>query len=318
MEARPFPFEKLPKVSRQEVQLIASLQELFPRIGFSDELGRAIKILISREMGLPFSFRREKLEMINLTEKARSFSRQGVYLLFGLPPVEQKGLLELDPLLAHMAIDKLLGGTGELLTMVRPLTAIEEGVLSYLFLKLFALIFERCGKSARVHFRMEGFRSSPEEILPLFRGTDKVIYASFRLTFGERAGYARLILPPLMAQKTFLEPLESASSGAADEEAAQRDLAYYGARFSNLGYVTTPLWSELGRTNLKVKEINALEPGDVVILEKTQARVQGGLLAGHLPIRIGKGERGAFRGEILPDPSRLRVRLDALELEQPV
>ena len=318
---KPYPFEKLPKVSKQEARLIASLQEFFPRIGFSDELGRAIKILINRELGLPFSYHRERLTTVNPAEKVRSFSRQGVYLLFGLPPAEQKGVLDIDPLIAQMAIDRLLGGTEKggrnvSRTMVGSLTEIEEGVLSYLFLKIFALIFDRCGKSARVHFRMEGFCSSPEELLGLFRGVEKgepvqpVVYASYHISLGERAGYARLILPVPLAQKVFLDPVEGGDS------AGEKDMAYYGARLANLGFLPLTVWTELGRTLLKVKEINALEAGDVIVLDKTQARVEGGRLTGHLPVRFGAGETGSIRGAIVPDLDRLRVRLEGLELEQ--
>lgn len=308
MNVKPYPFEKLPKISRLEARLIADLQEFFPRIGFADELGRAIKILINRELGLPFSFRRERLTTVNPAEKVRSFSRQGVYLLFGLSPVEQKGILDLDPLIAQMAIDKLLGGKGEPRSMVRSLTEIEEGVLSYLFLKIFALIFDRCGKSARVHFRMDRFCSSPEELLDVFRGVEKVepvqpvVYASFHLSLGERAGYARLMLPLPLEQEVSLE----------------KDLVYYGARLANLGFLPVTVWTELGRTLLKVGEINALEAGDVIVLDKTQARVEGGRLAGDLPVRFGAGEKGSIRGAIVPDLAQLKVRLDGLELEEAV
>jgi flagellar motor switch protein FliM len=250
------------------------------------------------------------MSAVNIPQKLSGLTRQGIYLVFGLPPLDAKGVLEIDPLIAHMAIDKLLGGSGEPLTMIRPLTEIEEGVLSFLFLKMFALVFERCGKQARVHFRMEGFRSSPEEVAPLFKSQPGGVYFSFQLTLGNRAGYARLLLPTPMAQKALLE----AGEGAEDD----RELEYYGARLENLGYVPAEVWTELGRTTLKVGDINRLEPGDVVLIDRTQARVEQGRLSGSLSVRVGRGERGSFRGEIVPSPDRLQVKLTAVDLEQPV
>jgi flagellar motor switch protein FliM len=259
------------------------------------------------------------MSAVNIPQKLQGLTRQGVYLLFGLPPLEQKGVLEIDPLIAHMMIDKLLGGTGEALTMIRPLTEIEEAVLSFLCLKIFAMIFDRCGKQARIHFRMEGFRSSPEEIMPLFRDAPAGLYFSFHLTLGDRAGYARLLLPMPVAQNAFLNQQAQPDAVA---QAADKDLEYYGARLANLGYLQTELWTELGRTSLKVADINQLEPGDVILIEKTQARVQGGKLSGSLPVRIGRGEKGSFRGEIVPPTDqrqdRLKVRLTAVDLEQQV
>ncbi|HSA58513.1 MAG TPA: FliM/FliN family flagellar motor switch protein [bacterium] len=302
----------MPKVSRQDAKLLEAVQTYLPRIGFSDELGKALKILIGREIGPTFSFQRDHMAAVNIPQKLQGLTRQGIYLLFGLPPLDAKGVLEIDPLIAHMAIDKLLGGAGEPLTMIRPLTEIEEGVLSFLFLKIFSLIFDRCGKQARVHFRMEGFRSSPEELAPFFKNQPDGIYFSFHLSLGNRAGYARLILPGPMAQKAFLEPLEGASP------TGDRETEYYGARLANLGFVQTDVWTELGRTALKVADINRLEPGDVILLERTQARIQKGRLSGAVSVRVGRGERGSFRGEIVPSPDGLQVKLTAVDLEQQV
>lgn len=310
MHIELFDFSKLPKVSRQELKLLEAVQSYLPRSGFSEELGKALKILLTRELGPQFSFNRDHMAAVNLPQKIQGLTRQGVYLVFALPPLEQRGVLEIDPLIAHMAIDKLLGGTGEALTMVRPLTEIEEAVLSFLFMKVFNLIFERCGKQANVHFRMEALKSAPEEVLPLMKGTQDGVYFSFHLSLGDRAGYARLLLPTPVIQKAVLETKETAPAPEKDE--------YYGARLENLGYLETEIWTELGRTSLKVADINRLEPGDVIVLEKTQAHVQGGKLVGALPVRVGRGERGAFRGEIIPSENRLKVRLTGVELEQQV
>ncbi len=312
MEAKPFDFTKLPKISRQEVQILESLKDLFPRIGFTDELGRAIKILLGRELGMNFSLRNDALETVKISEKLRHFSQEGIFIVFGLAPLEQKGVLEIDPFLAHMAIDKLLGGTGAGEVSGRSLTDIEDGVLTYLFLKIFSLIFERCGASARVHFRMEGIRSGIGDVLKLYRAADIGIFLSFRLQLGERAGFARLLLPNTMTKKVFLEPLEG---GQADRS---KDLDYYYDRLAKLGFVEAPLWAELGRTVLAVRDINALEVGDVIRLEKTQAHSEAGRLSGSLQLRIGRGDRGAFRGTILPRKDTLQVTLEGMEGEHPV
>jgi len=315
LDVQAFDFSKLPKVSRKELKLLEAVQTYLPRAGFSEELARSLKLLIRREAGPKFSFQKDHMSAVNIPQKLQGLTKQGVYLVFGLPPLDAKGVLEIDPLIAHMMIDKLLGGSGEALTMIRPLTEIEEGVLSFLFLKIFSMIFDRCGREARVHFRMEGFKSSPEELIPLFKNQAEGLYFSFHLTLGDRAGYARLLLPLPMAQTAVLDAGVKAPS---DEAALQKELEYYGARLANLGYIQTELWTELGRTSLKVAEINQLEAGDVVVLEQTQARVVAGKLSGNLAMRIGRGERGSFRAEIVPSADRLTVKLAAVDLEQQV
>src|SRR3989338_9938513 len=169
-EVKPFDFNRLPKLTRQDISVVEALRGFLPRIGFSDELGRSIRRLVGRTVGSSFSFKKEKIRSLSGPSDPSSLPPLGIYLIFGLAPLEEKAFLELDPLIAHVAIDKIPGGTGEPLTMLRPLTEIEEGVISYLFLKILSEIFERCGRSARVHFRLEECRSSPEGLLPLQRG----------------------------------------------------------------------------------------------------------------------------------------------------
>ena len=192
--------------------------------------------------------------------------------------------------------------------MLRPLTEIEEGVISYLFLKILSEIFERCGRSARVHFRLEECRSSPEGLLPLPRGG---VLISYRLSLGDRSGYARLILPSPFVEKALLEPLEGAEIGG-------RELTYYAARLSNLGFIETNLWAEIGSVSLRGTDLKNLEAGDVVLLDKTQARWHDGKLEGHLPLRLGRGECGAFRGEVVSGEGPLRLKLEGMDLEHPV
>ncbi len=300
-----FDFESLPKVTREEADLLQALQAYLPRLGVADKLASLLKGLISKELGLRFSFRMDRVTTISLEEKLPSLPRQGIYALIGMEPVEGKAFLELDPLLSHMMIDKLMGGTGEPLTMIRPLTEIESGVLSYLFLKAFAEIFSRFGATARVHFRLEGLVTSREEILPSLGGARDAVLITYRLQLGNRAGYARFFLPAPFLQQVMLDPMED-PEGADDQERQ-----YFLARLQNLGFVPANYWAEIGRSTLKAGSIQKLEPGDVVVLQDTEARVERGQLGGALRLRVGRGEHGAFLTEVLDGDGPIRLKVTA-------
>ncbi len=314
VDVKPFPFENLPKVSRQELRIVEALRSYWPRIGFSDQLRRSVKSLLMRELGSSFSFKQEKISVVSLLQTFKNLSPEGVYITFGRLPLPQKAVLDLDPYLAHMMIDKLFGGTGEVPASSRSLTEIESGVLSYLALKIFSLIFEKCGRSARVHLRLDGIQSSADRIVESSSHGEKGVEMMFRVSMNKRAGYARLILPSPFIDEAKLDPMHDASVA----EFTERDSEYYAARLSNFEFLETDLWVELGRTNLKAHEVNGLESGDVILLEKTQARLEEGKLAGQLSMRMGKGEKGAFRGTIVSGEGPIRVFLDGVELEHPI
>lgn len=298
MSPKPFPFERLPKTSLQSSQLVKALQVYLPRIGFSAQLGKNIRALVSKELGGKFSFQQEKITSLNPIT-AMTLAPTSVYAVMGMSPLTEKAILEIDLLLAHRAIDKLLGGKGDPkgdpMTSMRPLTEIESGVLSYLLLKILEMIFQRCGESAKVHFRLEGIQSL-EEVSSLLKNQESVVQMTFKAQLDQGSGSVRLFLP-----------LQTVEDNIKDHE-------YEAARLSNFGYVQTSLWAELGRTSLLVREVNQLESGDVVVLENTAARVSGGKLEGCLPLRIGSGNLGSFRGRVVAgDPVKLRLESARLE-----
>lgn len=307
-DVKPFDFGSLPKVSRENALLLDQLGIFLPRIGFSEELGRAVKRIVHRLLGVPFSFEIEVIKNESLAVLKNSLTRQGVYLIFGLAPLQEKAWLEVDPFMAQVAIDRLLGGGGEPMTMGRPLTEIEEGVLSYIFLKILAEIFERCGRSARVHFRLEGCATSADDLA----GGDG-IFMTYRLTLGERSGYARLILPSPFVHKALLDPVEGTL-----RPAKGRELEYYSARLANLGFLEADLWAEIGRATLKPKDLQGLERGDVIVLEKTALNFRDGKLEGQVPLRVGRGGCGSFAGQVVSGEGPLRLKVEGVHLEHPV
>ena len=303
MTHKPFPFQRLPKTSLKSSQLLKALQTYLPRIGFSAQLGKNIRALVSKELGGKFSFQQEKITSLNTAQAMIPLQPTSLYVVIGMSPLTEKAVLEVDLLLAHRAIDKLLGGKGEPVTSLRPLTEIETGVISYLFLKILEMIFQRCGASAKVHFRLEAVKSSLENVDVLLKDKD-MVQMNFKAQLDQGSGPLRLFLPSPFVQGCFLDTLD----------AHHKDHEYEEARLSNFGYVSTSLWAELGRTTLLVREINQLESGDVVVLENTEARMTGRKLEGCLPLRIGSGNQGSFRGRVVSgDPVKLRLESASLD-----
>ncbi len=313
---KPFPFEKIPKIDAREEEMKILLRKFRAGSDFFSSLRRVIQETLSRELSQDFSCRLEKPSWASLNEKIRALAPQGIYLTFSLSPSPEKAVLEIDPLIAHAAVDKLLGGAGEFPVSMRPLTEIEEGVLTFLFLKIFAGVFEakslQSEEGAPLHFRMQGLVFSQDELAPAVsfseEDSEDALQIPLKLSFRGRSGYARLLLPRIMA--------ESMAANVSDGvEASEAPEISDTAKLARLGFIKTSLWSELGRVPLKVADINALEVGDVVVLEDTGAHVQSGRLAGHLSLRVGQGECGSFFAEIVPDHASLKVKILRAERE---
>ncbi len=310
MDIKPFPFELIPKISSQEVSLMEELDLFAP----SQKLIPWIEKVIAHEIRSSFSCHKENVTPVEFAASLRSGPSKGVYFVLGMEPVTQKAVLELDPFLARLVIDRLLGGSsagggGEKVLSAADLTEalseVDEGVLSYLMLKILAGIFEQSGKSSRVHFRLEDLQSSPDKLLKSISSHERGIRISFRITMGERAGYAQLILPDPFIQKALLAPTQPKKSVSPP------------SRLTEL--FQTEIWAELGRSSLRAKDLQELEVGDVVLLKETRAHVETGKIEGILPIRVGHGKHGMIRGRIVDcDNPLLRLEINGIEAESPV
>lgn len=293
MSIQPFSLTSLTKISSQDAETLNAFHQLFPRIGFTEKLRRSLCDYMANQLGVAFSLELEAMNLVSVKNSLSQRPPQGVYAILGMVPINQRAVFELDPLLGFMMIDKTLGGEAKPPSTLRDLTEIEKGVLSYLYLKVIGLIFDRCGKSAKVHFRLEEVLSSMESYVNHLSPQENGVELLFRVRVSRYAGYARLTLPLPLVYQAFLDPRQ------ASPIENEKDLEYDLARVRNFGFVQTTLWAELGRTTLVGREVVDLEPGDVVVLENSTAHVEQGVLKGSLSVRVGAGSQGEVLGEIV-------------------
>ena len=301
MNTKPFPFERLPHLSRRDVRLAQDVLGCLPRLGFSQKLSTHMSHLLTKELGESILIKREKIDLCVKDDLQKRLPPQGVFLTIGANPAIDKIVVELDPLLSFWSVDKLLGGPGELPQSLRTLTEIEEGVLSFLVLKVLALIFEKSGAETRFHFRLESVLNNSEAIESAIQEqTASFISLYFRITFGKKSGYIKIYLP------------ESILDGVAHLENAESDQKYFQARIHNFEEIPSELWAEVGRVTLRGADINALESGDVILLDPNGLQLKGNRLSGVLPLRVGNGQQSQIKARILNDREKVSLRVEGI------
>lgn len=299
---RTFDLKKLPRVSREEAGLVNALYRYLPLNARTDEICGAIEKLLSDELGSVFSFKLSRLLTVDGAPYLQTLPRPGLFLVIGMVPLEEKAFCDIDLVFAHTLVDRLLGGEGEASDPLHPFSELEEGVLSYLALKVFSLFYELCGASARVHFRLHGVASSPDHLKPFLQEGARMVVLTMEARLGGHAGYFRLLFPSPFVQKAFLEP-------AADFTAAEKK--FYRERIGDLGFVRTHLWAEAGRGTVRPDELRNLKEGDVILLDRADR--------GRPLLRVGGGETAAYQGALVAeDESTLKVRLEEGFYEHPV
>ena len=295
-------------MARGEASLLNALHRFFPS-DLPKKLGEAVTALLSQELGAACSVELEKLTSSEVTPYVQTLTKQGVVIVLGLASHEERGFCEIDLFFAHALIDRLLGGEGEPLKTLRPLTEIEQGVFSYLVLKILSVLYDLCGESPRAHFRLQEFCSSPQEVTRFIAPQSRLMILYWKVQVGMLTGSVRLVFPAAFIQKNFSPPLETSILEASS----------FAKSLQALGFIRTRLWADAGRSSVRQSELAGLKEGDVVLLDQAEVSLHDGKVVGHVNLRVGTGENSSFHGKILDDEGgRFRVQLEGSHREHPV
>ncbi len=313
----------LPRISRQQIQVTNALLCHLPQTafesGFKEKLKAALEPLLHADVDVWFDGVRALAE----NELRQVLGEPTCAAIVGLPPRTEKALLEVDLAIAQLAIDKLLGGNAEDADAQRPLSEIEDGVFSYVLLKVLQLLQEDGGNERQVQLKLEGVHGSLASLSDRFPVDGRYVCLSFKLFFDVKVGFARLYLPESFVHETFPD------APPADGPAQQRWLQRLKDRMDLVSLLKAPLVVEVGRIGLQMADVEALDVEDIILVEETEVRIEGftqggrdddgaeaspGRLAGRVQSRIGDGHRGIITGNVVVGEAtgRYEVQIEAI------
>lgn len=313
----------LPRISRQQIQVTNALLCHLPQTafesGFKEKLKAALEPLVHADVDIWFDGVRALAE----NELRQVLGEPTCAAIVGLPPRTEKALLEVDLAIAQLAIDKLLGGNAEDADTQRPLSEIEDGVFSYVLLKVLQLLQEDGANERQVQLKLEGVHGTLASLADRFPVDGRYVCLSFKLFFDVKVGFARLYLPESFVHETFPD------APPADGPAQQRWLKRMQERMPLVSLLKAPLVVEVGRISLQMADVEALDVEDIILVEETEVRIEGftqggrdddgvesapGRLTGRVQSRVGDGHRGIITGNVVVGDAtgRYEVQIEAI------
>lgn len=299
----PFSFQGLKKLSRRDLEMEAALLNFLPFVSQENVVKKSMEEFLARQFNLETALQLEKFEEGNFADFLQMVPDPCLVAVLGVQPVPLKAFAWIDSVLAATLIDRVLGGSGDLPADLRPPTPIEEGVFQYLVLKAIGQIYQACGESAAVHFRLEKIAKSQKELIPLGPEETPMVLLNFRVKVGPTLGFVVVALPHPLIEALFLsrQPLEHPDR--------LQEYEYSVRRFDQMGHVRTPLWVEIGAVSLTLSEKNQLEKGDVILFDQTNCQMMAGHLGGNVIVRIGEGKGGGFLAQVVSAEAPALVKI---------
>ncbi len=303
---RPFTFKGLEKVSRSQMILTEKLEWLLPS---SSSTGRASPQVLNRLRELfeqDADLLVDSVHVIHAKELRRILVEPTFVATLAPLPHKTRGFIEIELGLAHAGIDILLGGGGETVAL-RPLTDIEEGVMSFVVLEALRALSPSVAPGLP-RLRMETVLRSVDEAVTILGDESQLVVVHFRCVLGPHSGFIRIFLPSSV--------LGLASPPERSVEASARRSQLLQRNAGRLSGVKSWLYAEIGRAEIASSDLASLRQGDVVLADEISVRGDRGE-PGTAQLRIGMGRAGWMESEVFLEDGQYKARITDLVFGDP-
>ncbi len=304
---RPFQFTGLEKVSKRHQQLVRNLEWMLPSVRSTGEVSDTVRRRLQEMLEEQVSLQVEYVHVVPMSKLQRYIGETTFLAVLTPQPNKTRGLLEVELGLAHHAIDMLLGGTGEAVAL-RPLTDIEEGVMTYVIIETLKALSPALDP-ALPRLRIEGVVRGLNDIQGLIADHENLAVVQLRAVFGGQPGYVRLVIP-----EDVLAGVSPPADSALRRARRQADAEAHPARLRN---VKTALRAEIGSVEIAAADLAQLRERDVVLVEALSCRPDQGE-GGTAKLRVGLGQAGHLDAEVLVEDGRFLAKVTGITLGGPV
>ncbi len=301
---KPFAFSGLEKVSKRHAHLVRNLEWMLPNVRATGEVSSSVTKRLTELFQETVSLQAEYVHIVPLS-KLRRYVGEPTFLAVLTPqPNKTRGLLEVELGLAHLALDMLLGGAGEAVAL-RPLTDIEEGVMTYVIIETLKALAPSIDPSLP-RLRIESVVRSFDDVQSLIGEDENLAVVQLKAVFGSHSGYVRLFVP---------ESVLSSASPPTDAEVRRarraNDAVTNAARLRN---VKTPMRVEVGQVEISSADLAQLRERDVILVDALTARPDQPEGGGTAKLKLGRARVGHVDAEIIGQDGRLRAKVTGFTL----
>jgi flagellar motor switch protein FliM len=245
-----YNFRRPDRVSKDQIRSLHFLHDRFARNATSS---LAAFLRTTTELTIV------SVEQLSYAEFLMTLPDPTAFYGVSMPSIDALGALELNPSVAFMIVDRLLGGTGRTGPIERALTEIELDVVDAVIRLLLEHLTETWKGIASIEFKIQGRETRPS-MLQVAGRNEIVVLLSFDLKVGEIRGLVHVCLPAAA--------VEAAGTGIVQgQQHARREPTPSEESWlaENLGRAQLPVTTTL-RTSLTTRELMGLAPGQILAL----------------------------------------------------
>ena len=254
-----FRFNKrLDKFSTNQLQTLRTLHDNFTRL-----LNNSLSVYLRTRAEATIV----SIEQISYGDFIASIGIPSILSIFSMDPLPGSGIVQVDLNLVFSIIDRLLGGPGWYPQKLRDLTDIERTLMQRFMARMLNSYRESWNYLLTLSLKIEALDSNPQFIPRIIPLDQIVAFVTCELKVGDMAGVMNFCLPYAVLQSIGpqLSDFQWSPSVVAGRGMTEADIAQL-AR--NVERAPVDVKVELGRTIVSLRDLIALQPGDLVVFDK--------------------------------------------------
>jgi type III secretion system YscQ/HrcQ family protein len=252
---RPYPFERLPRFTREQLHVLHALRSHCDE----EQCGAGLRVagaLLGAELTINAGLPEARTQTQLIARLSALGPCVGVLLECVDDALDSCLVLELSAGFAERLVDRTLGGDSAsgLLPSLQPLDELSRGALAYLSARVVAALSST--------LRVRHVTNQLSEIAATL-GDGPIASCSFELRVGAESGALRLHAPASLGLRPRLRP-----------------------RTTDLSLLPLTLIAEVGTATLSVHEFVELRVADTLVLDQSSLVFEGGRFAGHVIVHV--------------------------------
>ena len=228
-----------------------------------------------------------QVEPMRFTDYTNQLQHPAVLHLVQMHPLQGMALFLMDAPLVHELVDGFFGGSG------RPSGRSDERDLTPSELRVATLVLQQSFKDLatawapvmEVTFEHRKSETNPRFVNVVSPG-ETVLVARFAVRFGKNGGELHVVLP-----QALIEPVRESLDGGIQSDRAANDQHWADALGRGLRDAKVELRAVLVETELKLRDVHRLKPGDVIAVDLPE---EVPVYAEGLPMFVGA--YGVYKG----------------------
>ena len=250
-----YDFKHPDRVSKEQLRTLRTIHDGFART-FSTYLSTILRTMVDINL--------LSIDQVSYSEYMMALSEPSCIYILKSDTLQSRSILEVNPQLSLLIVDRLLGGTGKTLSNeMREITVIEQNIMRKIIDRALEILNDVWHHIIPIKLSYDGFESNPQ-FVQIAPASEVAVIIFFEilirdLTYPLNICFPYFVLEPVMPKLTGQTWLAQTSRKAPEDS---KNIIR-----ERLTYTKIPVSVHLGNKNITLRQLVNMKIGDIITLD---------------------------------------------------